>query len=171
RCRVSTRSHCSRRARSVPWARRASHESTAAAPAQIAAAATIRHVLSLSRTSRTEAVPRRARLTAAANPVRDRKVSRENTVAAVSIQGSSDSAHSQHRPMVRRMVEISICAGEQDKQRSLDVYNAVWPHDAITMAEVRSFESGLLDHADFLAWIEGAAVGSGYGAIAPQRPD
>jgi GNAT superfamily N-acetyltransferase len=69
------------------------------------------------------------------------------------------------------VIEIEVCAGPADKQLSLDVYNAVWPHDAVTMDEVRSFEAGLLDVADLIARVDGRVVGSAHGALAPQRPD
>jgi hypothetical protein len=39
------------------------------------------------------------------------------------------------------MVEVVECGGEADEQISLDVYNAVWPHDAVAMDEVRSFRA------------------------------
>ena len=43
--------------------------------------------------------------------------------------------------MDRPRVEIRGCASDADEQASLDVDNAVWPHQAVTMAEVRSFKS------------------------------
>ena len=69
------------------------------------------------------------------------------------------------------MLEIARCAHESDKELSLAVYNAVWPQDAITMDEVRSFEASLVAHGDFLARVDGEPAGSGYGAIGPWRPD
>jgi hypothetical protein len=39
---------------------------------------------------------------------------------------------------------VRECAGEPDEQISLEVYNAVWPHDAITMDEVRSFKASVV---------------------------
>jgi len=69
------------------------------------------------------------------------------------------------------VLEIARCAHESDKELSLAVYNAVWPQDAITMDEVRSFEASLVAHGDFLARVDGEPAGSGYGAIGPWRPD
>src|SRR6188474_545651 len=40
-----------------------------------------------------------------------------------------------------RVPEIRPCADEADKAESLAIYNAVWPLDALTVDEVRSFES------------------------------
>jgi GNAT superfamily N-acetyltransferase len=64
-----------------------------------------------------------------------------------------------------RMHEIRLCAGYADKAASLAIYNAVWPLDAITMDEVRSFESRATAYADFLA--EG---GSAWVGLLPWRP-
>ena len=69
------------------------------------------------------------------------------------------------------MLEVRSCAGEPDEQVSLEVYNTVWPHEAFTMDEVRSFEASVRDHVNYLARIDGAAVGSAVGAILPQRAD
>ncbi len=69
------------------------------------------------------------------------------------------------------MVDVSPCANEADEQRSLDVYNEVWPHDRIGLAEARSFKASLRDHADLLARIEGEVVGSAFASIQPQRPE
>jgi mycothiol synthase len=69
------------------------------------------------------------------------------------------------------VLEVTPCVYEPDEQRSLDVYNAVWPHDTFAMAEVRSFKESVRDHVDYLARVGGAAVGSGVGAIFPQRVD
>jgi mycothiol synthase len=69
------------------------------------------------------------------------------------------------------VLEITPCAGESDRQLSLDIYNAVWPHDAITLDEARSFEASLIARGDFISRIDGEPAGSGYGAVGPWRPD
>src|SRR5690348_660830 len=68
------------------------------------------------------------------------------------------------------MVEIKPCAGEHEEQLSLDVYNAVWPYEAVTMDEVRHFKAAMTAHVDLVAWIGGKPAGSGFAAIMPQRP-
>jgi GNAT superfamily N-acetyltransferase len=68
-------------------------------------------------------------------------------------------------------VEIVSCRGEAEEQVSLDVYNEVWPHDRIGLAEVQSYQAGLLDYADLIARIDGVVAGSGFAAIQPQRPE
>jgi GNAT superfamily N-acetyltransferase len=69
------------------------------------------------------------------------------------------------------VVEVFPCANDSEEQVSLDIYNAVWPHDTLTMDDVHSFKAGVRDHVDYLARIDGAAVGSAVGAILPQRAD
>ena len=69
------------------------------------------------------------------------------------------------------MLEVTRCTDASDERLSLDVYNAVWPHDAITMDEVRSFKASVRASVDQLARLDGVAVGSAVGAISAQRPD
>ncbi len=69
------------------------------------------------------------------------------------------------------MVNIKACADEREEQLSLDLYNAVWPHESVTMDEVTHFKAAMVDHADLVAWNDGEAVGSGFVAIMPQRPE
>jgi GNAT superfamily N-acetyltransferase len=69
------------------------------------------------------------------------------------------------------VLEVTCCAGEPDEQVSLNVYNTVWPHDTYTMDNVRSFKASVRDHVDYLARIDGSAVGSAVAVIFPQRVD
>jgi GNAT superfamily N-acetyltransferase len=69
------------------------------------------------------------------------------------------------------VLEVTRCVDELDEQVSLDVHNAVWPHETFTMEDVRSFKASVRDHVDYLARMDGAAVGSGVGVIFPQRAD
>jgi GNAT superfamily N-acetyltransferase len=73
--------------------------------------------------------------------------------------------------MVDGMVEVRACADDREEQLSLDVYNAVWPHEAVTMDEVRHFKAAMTDHVDLVTWIDGEPAGSGFAAILPQRPE
>jgi GNAT superfamily N-acetyltransferase len=68
------------------------------------------------------------------------------------------------------MAEIRACAGERDEQLSLEVYNAVWPHEAVSMAEVRHFKAATIAHVDLIAWVDGLPAGSGFAALMPHRP-
>jgi GNAT superfamily N-acetyltransferase len=68
------------------------------------------------------------------------------------------------------VVEVVSCRDEADEQLSLDVYNAVWPHDRLTIEDVQSFKSSTIDHVDVLARINGAVAGSAVAAIEAERP-
>jgi GNAT superfamily N-acetyltransferase len=69
------------------------------------------------------------------------------------------------------VVEVTACRDEADEQVSVDIYNEVWPHDAVGLAEVHTWKSAVRDHLDLLARVEGVIAGSAVGAIEPQRPD
>jgi GNAT superfamily N-acetyltransferase len=64
-----------------------------------------------------------------------------------------------------RVHEIRLCADDADKAASLAIYNAVWPLDAVTIDEVRSFESRASAFADFVA-----PGGSAWVGLMPWRP-
>src|SRR5215207_6319252 len=68
------------------------------------------------------------------------------------------------------MVEIRPCATREDEERSLAIYNAVWPWDAVSMAEVDSFKAGCLAPIDLLACVDGESIGSGFAAHRGHRP-
>ena len=69
------------------------------------------------------------------------------------------------------MVDVTPCADERDEQLSLDVWNEVWPHERVGLAEVHSYKAGLLDHVDLIARVDGVLAGSAVGGREPQRPD
>jgi GNAT superfamily N-acetyltransferase len=63
------------------------------------------------------------------------------------------------------MEEIRPCADDADKEWSLAVYNQIWPLDALTIEDVRSFESRTTEFADFVA-----SGGSAWIGLLPWRP-
>ena len=67
-------------------------------------------------------------------------------------------------------IDVRACASEDEAALSLEIHNTVWPHRAVTMDEVRSFQAGSKDYADFLATVDGEEKGSAAIAILPQRP-
>jgi len=69
------------------------------------------------------------------------------------------------------VLTVTACADERDEQVSLDIYDAVWPHDPLTIDDVRSYQASVRDYVSHLAWLDGAAVGSAVSVIAPQRAD
>ena len=69
-----------------------------------------------------------------------------------------------------RVLEVWPARDEADEEASLAIHNQVWPHDAVTMAEVRSFSGRAIAYGDHLALIDGEPVGSVAVAIMPSRP-
>jgi GNAT superfamily N-acetyltransferase len=69
------------------------------------------------------------------------------------------------------VLEVTPCADTRDEQVSLDVYNAVWPHAAFTLAEVHSFKQSVRAHHDVVARLDGAPVGSALTVVVPHRSD
>jgi mycothiol synthase len=74
-------------------------------------------------------------------------------------------------PYCSRVLEVRPCRDENDEELTLAVYNDVWPLDAITMDEVRSFKQAMLDYGDYLAVLDGVPVGSCAIARNPARPN
>jgi len=69
------------------------------------------------------------------------------------------------------VIEVRPCADTDEEERGLAAHNAVWPLDAITMDEVRSFRATTRAYAAFLARRDGIEVGSAACAVLPTRPD
>jgi GNAT superfamily N-acetyltransferase len=67
-------------------------------------------------------------------------------------------------------IDVRRATDRADEERSLELFNAVWPQHAVTMAEVDSFKRAAVAHADYVAFLEGEPAGSGFVAILPQRP-
>jgi mycothiol synthase len=70
------------------------------------------------------------------------------------------------------VLEVTACTDEQDEQdelTSLEVYNTVWPHDAVTIDAVHSFRDSAQDYIDYLVREDGVILGSGVGAIFAYR--
>jgi mycothiol synthase len=68
-------------------------------------------------------------------------------------------------------IEVRRCGSTTDEERSLAVYNAVWPWDSVSMDEVESFKSSMRAYADYVALAGGEPVGSAAVGLPPQRPD
>jgi mycothiol synthase len=58
---------------------------------------------------------------------------------------------------------------ERDELGSLEVYNTVWPHHAVTIDAVHSFRDSAQDYIDYLVREDGVILGSGVGAIFAYR--
>jgi L-amino acid N-acyltransferase YncA len=58
---------------------------------------------------------------------------------------------------------------ELNELTSLEVYNTVWPDDAVTIDAVHSFRDSAQDYIDYLVREDGVILGSGAGAIFAYR--
>jgi GNAT superfamily N-acetyltransferase len=67
------------------------------------------------------------------------------------------------------MLEVTACVDEPDELISLEVYNTVWPHDAVTIDAVHSYRDSTQDYVDYLVRDDGIILGSGVGAIFAYR--
>jgi mycothiol synthase len=68
-------------------------------------------------------------------------------------------------------VRIRDATSAADKARSLEIFNAVEPDEAVSAEDVARFEAMADASADFLASIDGRDIGSAVCAIQPQHPD
>jgi mycothiol synthase len=67
------------------------------------------------------------------------------------------------------VLEVTVCADEQEELASLEVYNSVWPHDAVTIEAVHSFRHSAQEYIDYLVREDGVILGSGVGAVFAYR--
>jgi GNAT superfamily N-acetyltransferase len=68
-------------------------------------------------------------------------------------------------------VTIRASASRDDERLSLDISNEVWPLFAFSIEDVDAFKRSVIAYADHVAFVDGAAAGSGFVAIHPSRPD
>jgi hypothetical protein len=54
---------------------------------------------------------------------------------------------------------------EPDELASLEVFNAVWPHVAVTIEAVHAYRDSAVDYIDYLVREDGVILGSGVGAM------
>jgi mycothiol synthase len=73
--------------------------------------------------------------------------------------------------MVARVIEVFPVASEAEERLSLEIYNAVWPHEAVTLDDLHSFKRATVECLDLLARLEGEPAGSAVATIQPQRRD
>jgi mycothiol synthase len=67
------------------------------------------------------------------------------------------------------VLEVTACVDESDELTSLDIYNTVWPHDAVTIDAVHSYIDSARHYVDYLVREDGVILGSGVGAIFANR--
>jgi mycothiol synthase len=68
------------------------------------------------------------------------------------------------------MLEVRPCRDDAEREISLEIYNCVWPEDAISMVEVRAWQEHMLAWTDVLAFVDGEPAGSVAAALMPQKP-
>jgi mycothiol synthase len=73
--------------------------------------------------------------------------------------------------MVARVIEVLPVANEAEERLSLEIYNAVWPHEAVTLDDVHSYKQSMVECLDLLVQLDGEPAGSAVAAIQPQRRD
>ena len=64
------------------------------------------------------------------------------------------------------MLEVTACA---DELAALEVYNTVWPHDAVTIDAVHAFRDSAQDYIAYLVRDDGVVLGCGVGAVFAYR--
>jgi GNAT superfamily N-acetyltransferase len=67
------------------------------------------------------------------------------------------------------VLEVTACVDEPEELASLEVYNTVWPHDAVTIDAVHSFRDSAQDYIAYLVREDGVVLGCGVGAIFAYR--
>jgi len=67
------------------------------------------------------------------------------------------------------VLEVTPGVDEPDELASLEVYNTVWPHDAVTIEAVHSYRDSAQHYIDYLVREDGVILGSGVGAIFAYR--
>jgi GNAT superfamily N-acetyltransferase len=73
--------------------------------------------------------------------------------------------------MVARVIEVSPVSDEAEELLSLEIYNGVWPHEAVTLDDVHSYKKTTVECLDLLARLDGEPAGSAVASIFPQRRD
>ena len=67
------------------------------------------------------------------------------------------------------IVSVRTCSTDAGLQRSLEIYNAVWPHRATTAEDVAAWNQGALATAEFLGGVDGVDAGSAAAAFEASR--
>lgn len=68
-------------------------------------------------------------------------------------------------------VTVHACTTAAEKQRSLEIYNEVWPQRAATSEDVQAWERAAIASAEFLGAIDGDDAGSAAAGIGTARPN
>ena len=66
-------------------------------------------------------------------------------------------------------VRVRTCTSTAELQRSLDIYNEVWPHRAVTTTDVDAWKRAAIANIEFLGALDGVDAGSAAAALEPSR--
>jgi GNAT superfamily N-acetyltransferase len=69
------------------------------------------------------------------------------------------------------MIEVRTSTSAAEDARSNEIYNAVWPLDAYSSEDARTFKEAMREADDHLGFLDGTVAGSAFTAIRPDRPD
>ena len=71
------------------------------------------------------------------------------------------------------MTEIRLrrCAGDDDLAVSVQLYNATWPLEAVSLEEARAFNERMDEALEIVAFLDEAPAGSAVAAVVPALPD
>ena len=71
------------------------------------------------------------------------------------------------------MTEIRLrrCAGDDDLAVSVQLYNATWPLEAVSLEEARAFNERMDEALEIVAFLDEAPAGSAVAAVIPALPD
>jgi GNAT superfamily N-acetyltransferase len=69
------------------------------------------------------------------------------------------------------VIRIRECIDECDLTASVELYNRVWPREAVSLEEAAVWKAGNDDAIEFLGDLDGDAVGSAVVAVGPPRPE
>jgi mycothiol synthase len=66
-------------------------------------------------------------------------------------------------------VRVRTCSSAAELQRSLEIYNEVWPHRAVTAEDVEAWKRAAIASVEFLGMVDGVDAGSAAAALEPSR--
>ncbi len=70
---------------------------------------------------------------------------------------------------MRVSVRVRTCSSTAELQRSLEIYNEVWPHRAVTATDVDAWKSAAIASIEFLGALDGVDAGSAAAALEASR--
>jgi mycothiol synthase len=66
-------------------------------------------------------------------------------------------------------IRVRTCSSPAELQRSLEIYNEVWPHRAVTAEDVEAWKRAAIASVEFLGMVDGVEAGSAAAALEASR--